>query len=587
MPAIESRSVVRAILAPALLALAATTAQATSTTIANGVVQWTDREGNVHPANRTFAQLWEYDDVSASDFISQGYTSGVGGVLSMITNQEDGLFDSQLEVYADLWALSDIAGGVYDNAGSILRQYIPTPTTYWPITIGAGTGTTPVGSFGTTTLDNDTDLGRAIGVIQATTFMASYYKDNKGKTVPTINTFYHSGITGSSAGQGTFNLRYTAWDDWDVIFHEFGHHVAENNNLDYRDPGTGVATWADAHGAGFDNINGVGQGGYNYTAVKGSRIAWGEAVATTLGMFAIHDGNLNAAIPNLPAKDCDTSYRSNTAGGAGVTRVLDSQASLEYSLETPTNNSTRTVGMTVFNSTYRGEGDEWSISSTIHDFSDSTPGENYTTTFNANRSDRVNTTVDVLLDNMTGADTFQDFWQNMTVTADTAAFKTNALGLPAGASTHQARAILGEVLEEHRISAMPFTTGNVAAANPTLFFGENNNGNSNLFKVLIFDSNWTLFDQSADILDNDANRFTNNFSFTLNNALALGQSYWWVVLSNSALDANNSPGAGFDKWYWSGANPLTYVPAPGPVALLSLAAAAALRRRRPGPLRRH
>ena len=61
------------------------------------------------------------------------------------------------------------------------------------------------------------------------------------------------------------------------------------------------------HSHGITNIGGLQQGA---AASPGARLAWGEGVATFLGLMAIQDGNLNAAIGGLPMQDRDTNYDS-------------------------------------------------------------------------------------------------------------------------------------------------------------------------------------------------------------------------------------------------------------------------------------
>lgn len=570
MSAERSAWSLRALAACAGFACAAP-AFAVSTTIANGSLWWTDREGNAHPAGRIGYELWDYDDVSSDDLLQNSFT-GLGGQMGLITNEEDGAFDNTLEVYDIIRSVGQFVGNATDTNGNIYTQRVPGPNSYWNVTIGAGTGSEPVGSIGATTFDNDSNLGRLIGVFQAADFDLNYFR-NKGLTVPNLTIRYDDTIAGSDCGHGVFNLRYTGWDDWDVVFHELGHHIAENNNLDYREPVTNNATWAGSHSPGRDNIAGAADNGSSYGAVKGTRLAWGEGIATTLGMLAIHDGNLNAAIPNLPAKDRDLSYHSNNLGGDGVTRVTDAQIGIGLSIETTAGGSATTY--------YRGEGDEWSVSNALWDFYDDTAAENYASPWNVNRNDGVKMGAASLLATMTGADTFRDFWGNLTVTADTAAFKTGALGLPAGANTNQAIAILGEVLEQHAISALPFTQGNVATANPILQFVEQNYGHSDVFRVLIFNADWTLFEMSPNINDTDPAQYSNNLDYTLTSALTLNATYHWIVASTSILD-NGGPLNGINAWYWSGANDITYIPAPGAPTLALVASLTLLpiRRRR-------
>ena len=64
----------------------ASPALAVTTTIANGTLHWTDREGNVHGAGRMYHEIFDYDDVSGDDLLQSSY-AGLSGNYSLITNE--------------------------------------------------------------------------------------------------------------------------------------------------------------------------------------------------------------------------------------------------------------------------------------------------------------------------------------------------------------------------------------------------------------------------------------------------------------------------------------------------------------------
>src|SRR5262249_45624585 len=150
----------------------------------------------------------------------------------------------------------------------------------WPSS-GYFTTTGPGGDSFTHTVDDTTYQGASYGIGQALMFADRYAANRLNASAPFFYVGYHSGTVGSFyqnngpvAGNSYLQVDRQDWGSWDVIMHEFGHHVGYWNNLDASPGGD--------HTFGGDNIRGTGRpnGGVAAGRLPGSRLAWSEGFAT-------------------------------------------------------------------------------------------------------------------------------------------------------------------------------------------------------------------------------------------------------------------------------------------------------------------
>ena len=539
-------------------ALAVTVARAADTTITFENATWTDRVGNTHAVQNTNYDFWDYDDTSPDDHLGNAATDAAGTV-SFTTNDDD--VGSEIEFYAYLRAAVPSVTHVKAN--------ITDAEPYLWLTPSSGTLDIAEGSSGTyagPAVTNADNIGTAIGVVQAIAFIANYYDNTHAAALPFVPVEYNSSITKSAYVFGGPNapyirLRYGAWGAWDVVMHEYAHHIAHVKGFQNSPGGN--------HNVGASSIGPLDQGVF---AQDGARLAWGEGVATHLGLMAVHHGNLAAAIPGLPAQDYNSNYDNYQSTGS----VTDeTHLDFRYSVENRTSS---------FGGTPQGEGDEWSVGLVLWDLYDSgasngnAGNENYAA--GVNRNDQASWGATKLYKMLDDNDptTFRDLWH---LAAAAAMADPSLVGLPAGSNKHLVLGTLGEILEEARIACVPDTAGTVFDDTPTLRFFERNADRSGDYALVLFDSSYNLLTSAR--WDN-ALATANQYVWEIDVALTAGEQYWWGALNTSALYGGVDPSllTNIDKWYWSGLNPITYQLVPEPAALGVLAAATVLvfRRRR-------
>jgi hypothetical protein len=437
---------------------------------------------------------------------------------------------------------------------------------------GPGVATLDVAENGSATFNGPTannvslnNIGTSIGFIQALEFMGKYYNNTHAAALPFVTVVYNNTVTDSFYVNATLpngpriELRYGAWGAWDVLMHEYGHHIAFTKGFSTSQGG--------GHSYGNNNIGPFQQGA---AALPGARLAWNEAVATHLGLMAVNDGNLagHYATP-LPAQDLDSNYHSYQSTGS-VTN--ESHLVFQYSVEDQTSTSGRTP---------KGEGDEFAVGLVLWDLYDSGPAganagnENYA--HGINRKDRAQwgaAHMYQLLDN-SNSQTMRDLWH----AAGAAAIADPTFaGRAADAHKHLVLGTLGEILEENTIANIPITHGDIPDYTPRLTFLEGNHDRSGSYAWVVFDSDFDLV--ASHTLFNDLGD-QGSFFWDVNVQLTEGEQYWWAALNTSALYAGTRPSllTDIDKWYWSGLNPLT-VPEPGLTAFAIALAALPLHTRR-------
>ena len=153
--------------------------------------------------------------------------------------------------------------------------------------------------------------------------------------------------------------------------------------------------------------------------------------------------------------------------------------------------------------------------------------------------------------------------------------KRALVGLGAGDQDPHAVARLGATLEEYAISPRLINTPAAPFIDrtPILNFAEQNSDNSIVFRLLIYNNDWTtlVYDTETDatrILDpNHGSDVINTFAHEVANPLANG-TYNWVALGDPAVSSPSDINNSMFNWYWSGFDTFQVIPEPSSVLLV-------------------
>lgn len=603
----------------AVVALAGTAASAATILPVN--LSFTHRLGGLVPARQIMLEVWELDDFSDDDFVGNHVTGNNGQAL-IVTNMDDGPFDSTLELYANVISRAPGFARVNPRAlGSTPYSYrSPGGAGWYDATIDTING--PVNLVSP---DNNTYSGASYGILMPMVYTAQYFSGAFGISNNEIEVLYDStDAVPGTASTGNFympigqaenirlhdyiNIDKGDWGSWDVIGHEYCHFIAHYQGLN---PGYGGG-----HIIGLTNIP---AGATVAQKQRGVGLAWNEGIATFMYQMGVQ-GGINASFDNqLSSRDYDTWYTDFDAPGS---TAGSDQVTFEYDLETigyHTRNGMGALGqhLTSAESRGEGEGDELPVQRVLWDLYDPTgeahTGNHFTGFRRAGRSDKANFGVadtwqhalkgpENAPNSVTGNQSFMAAWDDITAYLGTNAGKAG-VGLAAGDTKAQAVTRVGEILEEHTIAAMPtFGTtdlGNPLAllaattndTTPRLSWTEQNAGLTDIYRLLVFKSDWSLQWDSGNLIDNTIDAISNFlFDVPAADALPNGQ-YFWAVLTNPDLrqladlrDDDIGGGvlnqADWYKYYWSGANAFIVVPTPGGVVVLAAFALGMTRRRR-------
>ncbi len=606
----------------AVVMVAGTAASAGTLTILPVNLSFTHRLGGQVPARQIMLEVWELDDISGDDFVGN-HVTGNNGLSLITTNLDDGVLDSTLELYANVYARAPGFARVNARAlGSTPYSYrSPGGAGYYNATIG-----TINDAVNLVSPDNTTFSGASFGILQPMVYTAQYFGAAFGISNTEIEVLYDStDAVPGTASTGNFympiglaenirlhdyiNIDKGDWGSWDVIGHEYCHFIAQYQGLN---PGYGGG-----HIIGNTNIP---AGATVAQKQRGVGLAWNEGIATFMYQMGVRQG-INASFDNqLSSRDYDTWYTDFDAPGS---TAGSDQVTFEYDLETigyHTRNGMGALGqhLTSAESRGQGEGDELPVQRVLWDLYDPTgeahvPGNDFAGFRRVGRSDKADfgaadTWQQALKgpenapDSVGGNQSFMAAWDDITAYLGTNAGKVG-VGLAAGDTKVQAVTRIGEILEEHTIAALPTfgttdITSPVAVAatatndtTPRLTWTEQAAGLTDIYRLLVFKSDWSLEWDSGNLLDNTIDVATNYFYDVPNaDALANGQ-YFWAVLTNPDLrqladlrDDDIGGGvlnqADWYKYYWSGANAFVVVPTPGGVVVFAAFALGMTRRRR-------
>jgi len=514
--------------------------------------RFTDHNGTVLPLGGVFNEYLEKDTTGDGDGTTDllgTETTNKHGISQVIPSQTqvDEEKDGALEFFGHLSAEGDWGKVRAGGNNPMLGAY----SFKWP---SVGSVTVPVGTDKIVTLPspgNVSTTGRAFSISQPIDFMHTYY-GNAGKFGAVKRPFVqvrYDPVNGDNSsafyfpkdwpgdpnpmGVDFININDKSWSSWDVIMHEYGHHLMWHNGM--------MAGVGGDHAFGTDNIPALG-------AKTGSQLAWNEGSATTLGLLAVVDGKIGDRFTldgkGLAKEDTDARYHDNGQGFWVDWETMDASWGMDRG---------------------EGEGDELSVGRALWDLYDDTPGD----AFAGGGKDTVSLGADGLWNAMKGNKTFGEAWSDISK-----------------GKTPKERAEFGEILTANNIAHAPKKVGGgpgpsdpgiIIDTTPELSWEIQNNGNSDFYQVLVFEGIGDVI--SLEPVWDSEPREDGADMIEVAIELALGD-YSWMVLNSPAW----TEGPGFDltdpvSWYWSRAETFTLIPTPGGLVLLGLGVVAAIRRR--------
>lgn len=302
------------------------------------------------------------------------------------------------------------------------------------------------------------------------------------------NTHYSSG-TGDLVLSRKISVNKFQYEDWDVLLHEYGHYLAEIDNLAHESFFLGRLPTADMHVFGESNIAGAASLLLNPEGGKldGMRLAWSEGLANYLG-FAMQAVGRERDVNALPRHmtvlqgfDYDLHNVSNGtfvegAFNIGSGRIPNSDGELKKP---------------------EGEGDEVAVAAILYDIADSISADNRLAdpiqleiTDSEGNSLKGHRALYEFLNNQTQIESLDDLWDELTIQVYT---------------TNKHKAALGAIFENHGVSpqlnlALDYSY-NYDSVNdiPTFYWQRGNEiiedgvltESNDLFRVLVFNETFS------------------------------------------------------------------------------------------------
>lgn len=257
---------------------------------ASGILTWQekneDNSVSTYPLRRVKVELRD-SNLIGSQLLGTTYTNDNGNYSLSFTNNssisENGGSDLFIRVYA-----GDDNAYVVKSDG-ITKYYIDTSYTDHQ-NVATGSSTEISKSFAM-----DSDAGKALQISQALLTARDFAKDMRGSLPSSVKAVYPAGETCYNYGMNSIYIIESDNDhdyaDWDVIMHEYGHHIAHYQGIDSSPGGwhNGMINMADHYSiASVDECthNNCARHGENSTVTSnnakaaGVKIAWSEAWAT-------------------------------------------------------------------------------------------------------------------------------------------------------------------------------------------------------------------------------------------------------------------------------------------------------------------
>lgn len=536
--------------------------------------------------DNVWLDAFEEDTLSPNIALGGGFTGAAGTRTFLLvagTHENIGLLDDDYEVVWGAESRRSTGTMVVDRFGGPAYRITNAGAA---ISVDDTTWATHREDF-----NNAGNTSRAFHVLQNIGFAEDWFTGTLGLTLPSVEVRLSDDEPDAAYyvdATNQIHIGRNNWAAWDVVLHEYGHHVAAEHGMG-DSPG----------GAHFIDANALrkrppapGTTGNRpgLAADPGTRLAFNEGLAPFLGMMANREGRPGELDPGLPAFDRDTTFHSYASAGATVSATDD----LRYAYSMESRTLTRPVDGRPTDRSVRGggEGSELSVQRILWDFSDATPGETYA----SGHSDVFSLGARAMWNDLLGQDggagttkpnTLHAFWRN--IVAESAGVGNAIYDGTDADGRHHLLAMAGAVFQEYAVSSDPLGPSLLANGDIAFRFTERNDDVSDRFRIALFDEAWNFLswtnpfaDPNHVALSGDAPTVgvDDTMSITWSGVgagLTAGDRYHWVVLNNSIADPTLT---GLYEMYWSGWRTFTYVPGPGSASLALAGVLLAARRGR-------
>lgn len=332
------------------------------------------------------------------------------------------------------------------------------------------------------------------------------------------------------SASNTINIGANLAHAWDVTLHEYGHFMADIDNLDNSPGGF--------HCFGISNITGGPCGTQNVPALgkdAGTRLGWSEGLANYLSIAIQDVGGFNQpAVPTVG----DTTYTNRSSVPGNVFNIAVEANGLND-----------------------GEGDESSVMRILWDIAD--PANEGHDTIGIGHADLYDNLKQV--NNLVRLDQVWDHFFN----------NPGELELLTATSDDHRRAQLGAIFEEYDVSPANGAFGgpfDIVKQAPQFNWLRNNDNANDMFELIIFNSDFT-----QRVLEIMVPGDVTSYALTVADRLAIvnaGFGTYQYVIAGTDTDSFATGD------YWSGARSVLFVPEPGAWAIVGVLSLGLLRRRR-------
>ena len=255
-----------------------------STTYLRGVIVWNDDRGIEHPCQYIKVNIYDKEEIIADQLIATTYTSA-GGFYSISFENDQSFFEFGNDLFIEIIAEGE-GVSVKNNNGvtysvSTRDVALTNVSNGYTYDINVKFEMCENGNF------VGGDLGRAIQVSQPAIVASRYAKAMNGSAMPNVDVcypanddnckYYYDEKLIKIIHQGADEDDPASYASWDVIMHEYGHHVQSYLEI-HDNPG----------GDHFSHENDIDIERFTdeERKAKGVKLAWAESWPTVFGIMA-------------------------------------------------------------------------------------------------------------------------------------------------------------------------------------------------------------------------------------------------------------------------------------------------------------